>query len=93
MGRTRTAIAIVVGVTSLLPTLAAANPIGVVKESGKTAAYATVDGVETIGRTVGDFFVHGPRTAKHTWNTYAGRTKADARAGKLRIAREAHDER
>jgi hypothetical protein len=90
---TRKSIVAFVGVITLAPSLAIATPVGVVKESGRTAGYATRDGVLTLGRTIRDFFVHGPRTAKHTWRANAAMTKADARIGKRRIVREAHDER
>ena len=90
---TRKSILAFVGVISLAPSLAAATPLGVVKESGKLAGHAVRDGVQTVSWTIRDFFVHGPRTAKRTWKADAARTKADARADKARIVREAHDER
>jgi hypothetical protein len=93
MGVTRISIVFFVGVISLAPARVAADPVGVVKESGKTAGHAARDGAETVGRTVGAFFTHGPRTAKRTWKANAARTKADAHADKARIEREAHDER
>ncbi len=70
-----------------------ANPVGVVKESGRTAGHAVRDGAQTAGRTVRDFFKHGPHTAKRTWQANGARTRADARAGKERIKQQAHDER
>jgi len=70
-----------------------ANPIGVMKESGRTAGHAVRNGVLTVGRTVRDFFTHGPRTAKRTWTANAARTRMDARVDRDRIRREAHDER
>ena len=93
MTMTRKAILGFVAAISLAPSLAAATPLGVVKESGRIAGYAVRDGVQTVGWTIRDFFVHGPRTAKRTWKANAARTKADARTGKARIVREAHDER
>ena len=71
----------------------AADPAGVVKESGRTAGHAVRDGAQTVGRTAHDFFAHGPHTAKRTWKANAQRTRANARAGKAGIKREAHDER
>ena len=93
MGVNRSSIIALVGVITLAPTLAAANPLGVVIESGKTAGHAARDGVQTVGRTIGAFFTHGPRTAKRTWNANAARTNANAHAGKSRIEWEARDER
>ena len=71
----------------------AANPAGVVKESGRTAGHAVRDGTLAVGRTVRDFFLHGPHTAKRTWRANADRTRADAHADKARVKDEAHDER
>jgi hypothetical protein len=93
MGATRNSIVAFVGVISLTPALVVASPLGVVSESGKTAGHAVRDGVQTVGRTVGAFFRHGPRTAKRTWKANAARTKADAHADKAGIVREARDER
>jgi hypothetical protein len=70
-----------------------ANPPGVVKESGRTAVDAVRDGALTFGRTVRDFFVHGPRTAGETWRGNAAETKSDARSNAARVEHEAHDER
>src|SRR5439155_14778615 len=77
----------------LAVTCSAADPGGVVKESGRTAGHAVRDGAQTVGRTTRDFFKHGPRTAKRTWKANAERTKADARAGKSRAKHEANAER
>ena len=85
-------IVAVVAVISLTPTFAAANPIGVVRESGRTAGHAVRDSVQTVGRTVGAFFQHGPRTAKHAWKANAARTKADAHADKAAVVGEARNE-
>ena len=93
MAVNRTSLVALVGVLTLAPALTLANPLGVVKESGRAAGHATRDGVLTVGRTVGAFFAHGPRTAKRTWKANAARTKADAHADKARIQAEAHDER
>jgi len=93
MRMTRTSIIVFVAVLSLTPALAVANPLGVVRESGRTAGHATRDGVLTLHRTIGAFFAHGPRTAKYTWKANAARTRADAHADKARIVSEAHDER
>ena len=90
---TRISIVAFVGVITLAPALAVANPLGVVKESGRAAGHAARDGVVTVGRTIGAFFAHGPRTAKRTWKANAARTRADAHADKARIEEEAHDER
>jgi hypothetical protein len=70
---------------------AGADPIGVVKESGRITGHAVRDGAQTVGRTVRDFFTGGPRKAKHTWRSNAARTRADAHTGKVRIEREAHE--
>ena len=93
MGVTRISIVAFVGVITLAPAPVVADPLGVVKESGRAAGHAARDGMVTVGRTIGDFFAHGPRTAKRTWKANAARTKADARADKARIAAQAHDER
>ena len=86
--RTTGALIVLLAVTG-----AAANPVGVVKESGRTAGHAVRDGAQTVGRTTRDFFKHGPRTAKRTWKANTARTRTDARADKERVKREAHDER
>ena len=70
-----------------------ADPPGVAKESGRTAVDAVRDGALTVGRTVRDFFVHGPRTAGETWRGNAARTGSDARDNANRVDHEAHDER
>ncbi len=93
MSRVPIAVVVAAGVITLAPGLVAANPIGVVRESGRAAGHATRDGVLTVGRTIGAFFAHGPRTAKRTWKANAARTHADAHADKARIAAAAHDER
>jgi hypothetical protein len=90
---TRNSIVAFVGLVSLTPAFVMASPLGVVTESGKTAGHAVRDSVQTVGRTVGAFFRHGPRTAKRAWKTNAARTKADAHADKAGIVREARDER
>ena len=82
-----------VAVLLLAPALATASPAGVVRESGRTAGHAVRDSVQTVGRTIGAFFVHGPRTAKHTWRANAARTKADAHADKAAVVHEARAER
>lgn len=74
-------------------TPASADPVGVVKESGKTAGHAVRDGALTVGRTTRDFFKHGPHTAKRTWKRNAAQTRADGRHDKARVKAEAHDER
>ena len=71
---------------------AAANPVGVVKESGRTAGHAVRDGALTVGRTVRDFFKHGPHTAKRTWQRNAEMTSEEADAGGARVKQEAHSE-
>jgi hypothetical protein len=76
-----------------LATPAGADPLGVVKESGRTAGHSVRDGVLTFGRTTRDFFTHGPRTAKRTWNANAAHTRAVAHQDKARVKAEAHDER
>ena len=50
-----------------------------VQESGRTAGEAVVDGVQTFGRTVRDFFTGGASQAKQTWKENAAETKHDAR--------------
>ena len=85
-------VAFVAAITSA-PALVAADPGGVVRESGRTAGHAARDGVLTLHRTVGAFLTHGPRTAKYTWKANAARTNAEAHAGAARIKYEAHDER
>jgi hypothetical protein len=77
---------------AIAASVASANPIGVVEESGKTAGHAVGNGAETVGRTVGDFFVHGPHTAKRTWRRNAAKTRADAHRDKERVKAEAHSE-
>jgi hypothetical protein len=89
----RNSLVAAVGVLLLAPAFARANPVGVVRESGRTAGHAVRDSVQTVGRTIGAFFVHGPRTAKHTWKANAARTKADAHADKAAVVREAREER
>ena len=74
------------------PVGASADPIGVVKESGRTAGHATRDGALTVGRTVRDFFTHGPHTAKRTWQRNAEHTSDDAHADAARVRQEAHSE-
>jgi hypothetical protein len=76
----------------LLAVSANATPIGVVKESARTAGHVIRDGAKTVGRTTRDFFVHGPRTAKHTWNANADHTSDQARRDARRVRAEAHDE-
>ncbi len=93
MGVNRRVLIGFVGMISLAPAVAVANPVGVVRESGRTAGHAVRDSVQTVGRTVGAFFVHGPRTAKLTWKTNVAHLKADAHADKARVESEAHDER
>ena len=53
-----------------------ADPVGVVKESG---------------RTVRDFFKGGTEAAKRTWNENAARTREDAHEDKEHVKHEAHD--
>ena len=93
MSVNRRSIIAFVGVICLAPAVAVANPVGVVRESGRTAGHAVRDSVQTVGRTVGAFFVHGPRTAKFTWKANIAHLKADAHADKARVKEEAHDER
>jgi len=81
---------LVVGL-ALLAAPAYADPVGVVKESGKTAGHAVRDGAQTFGRTVRDFFTGGTHKAKHTWKENAARTKADAHADKARVKAEAKE--
>jgi len=85
----------VILVLALLLTAPAAwaNPIGVVTESARTAGHAARNGSLTVGRTVRDFFTHGPRTAGRTWKRNAGYTHAQAKADGTRVKAEAHDER
>ncbi|HEY2385502.1 MAG TPA: hypothetical protein VGK30_00955 [Candidatus Binatia bacterium] len=93
MGIGRTSIVVCAAMIALSGSPVRASPIGVVRESGLTAGHAVRDSVQTFGRTVGAFFRHGPRTAKHTWKANAARTKADAHADKAAVVREAREER
>ena len=85
--RTAVLAVLLVGATPVL-----ADPVGVVKESGRTAGHAVRDGAKTVGRTVRDFFKHGPRTAKRTWQANADHTSSQARSDGERVREEAHDE-
>ena len=85
-----TIVAVVVGLV-LAAAPGHADPIGVVKESGRTAGHSVRDGSLTVGRTVRDFFVHGPRRAKYTWKSNAAQTRATARADKERVKAEANE--
>jgi hypothetical protein len=76
----------------LAATPASADPIGVVKESGRTAGHAIRDGTLTVARTVRDFFTHGPSTAKRTWAQNTARTGTELHADKERVKRAAHSE-
>ncbi|HZP41980.1 MAG TPA: hypothetical protein VFD84_10790 [Candidatus Binatia bacterium] len=71
---------------------AAANPIGVVMESGRLAGHTVRGSALTVGRTVRDFFEHGPHTAGRTWKANAARLKDNAHADKERVKREAQSE-
>jgi hypothetical protein len=71
--------------------VAHANPVGVGKESGRTGGNAVRDSVLTFGRTTRDFFTHGPRTAKRTWNANSATTKANARRNRERVKAEADE--
>jgi hypothetical protein len=88
----RTVLAIVVTVAVAVP-LASADPVGVVEESGKTAGHSVRDGSLTVGRTVRDFFKHGPHTAGRTWRRNAAKTRATAHHDKERVKAEAHSEK
>ena len=94
MTTTRTSIATVVAALVLVatPIGAGADPGGVVKESGRTAGHSVRNGALTVGRTVRDFFKHGPRTAKRTWIRNASHTSDEAHADKERVKQEAHSE-
>ena len=70
---------------------AMSDPVGVVRESGRTAGHSVRDGSKTLGRTIRDFFVHGPRQAKRTWKGNAAHTRAVARADKARVKAEANE--
>jgi hypothetical protein len=87
INRSMLALVLAAGVVGV----AHANPVGVVKESGRTAGNAVRDGVLTFGRTTRDFFTHGPRTAKRTWNANSATTKANARRHKERVRTEADE--
>jgi hypothetical protein len=93
MQTVRASAGLLIVLALLAATPAAADPVGVVKESGRTAGHAVRDGAQTVGRTVGDFFKHGPHTAKRTWQENAARTKADAHADKEHVKQEAHSEK
>jgi hypothetical protein len=94
MTTTRTSIATVVAALVLVatPIGAGADPGGVVKESGRTAGHSVRNGALTVGRTVRDFFKHGPGPAKRTWNRNAEHTDDQAHADADRVRREAHSE-
>ena len=87
----KTLFAIVATIT-VAASLASADPVGVVEESGKTAGHSVRDGALTFGRTTRDFFTHGPRTAKRTWRANAAKTRADAHHDAARVQSEAHSE-
>ena len=70
---------------------AMSDPVGVVKESGRTAGHSVRDGSKTVGRTVRDFFTGGPHKAKRTWKANAAHTRAVARADKARVKAEANE--
>ena len=89
MGRMR--IGALVLLSAIVAAPAGADPVGVVKESGRTTGHAVRDGAQTFGRTVHDFFTGGTHEAKRTWKSNAARTRADARAGGARVKREAHE--
>jgi len=89
----RNSIVAFVAILTLAPALAGADPVGVVKESAKTAGHTAKDGALTVGRTARDAVTHGPHTAKRTFKRNAARTKDDAQVGGDRIDSEAHDER
>jgi hypothetical protein len=95
MTTNRTSIASVVAALVLVatPIGAGADPVGVVKESGRTAGHSVRNGALTVGRTVRDFFKHGPRTAKRTWERNASHTNDEAHADKERVKQEAHSEK
>jgi hypothetical protein len=92
MQKLRSSVGLLLLIAALTATPAAANPIGVLKECGRTAGHAVGNGALTVGRTVRDFFEHGPHTAKRTWQENAARTGAEAHADKERVRREAHSE-
>jgi hypothetical protein len=69
----------------------AGDPLGVVKESGRTAGHSVRDGSLTVGRTVRDFFKKGRKGAKKTWKENAAMTRANARADKARVKAEAKE--
>jgi hypothetical protein len=83
----------VVALSAILAGPVQANPVGVVKESGRTAGDAVVGSAKTLGRTIRDFFVHGPRTAGATWRANAHQTGAETRSSAERVRQEAHSER
>jgi hypothetical protein len=92
MQKVRSSARLLVLIAVLSATSASANPIGVVKECGRTAGHAVRNSALTVGRTVRDFFEHGPHTAKQTWQENSSRTGAEAHADKERVKREAHSE-
>jgi hypothetical protein len=69
---------------------AEANPGGVVVESFRTAGHAVRDSALTLGRTVRDFFVTGPRAAGRTWEANAAHVRDQARRDARRVRREAN---
>jgi hypothetical protein len=74
-----------------MPSLGHASPLGVVKESGRTAGHAIRDGALTFGRTTRDFFVHGSRTARRTWDENAEELATNARRNTERVKAEAEE--
>jgi hypothetical protein len=92
MQKLRSSAALLALVAALTAAPAAASPFGVVRECGRTAGHAVRNSAVTVGRTIRDFFEHGPHTAKRTWQENAGRTGAEARADRARVEREAHRE-
>jgi hypothetical protein len=82
----------VVALSAILAAPVHANPVGVVTQSARTAGETVVGGAKTVGRTIRDFFVHGPRTASETWRSNARQTGAETRSGAERVREEAHSE-
>ena len=89
--RTRTYALVLVFAAIPVASRSWADPVGVVKESGRTTGHAVRDGALTVGRTVRDFFRGGADKAKHTWKGNAARTRADLHRDKDAIKRESHE--
>ena len=80
--------AVALGLVTSAP--AQANPGGVVVESFRTAGHAVRNSAVTVGRTIRDFFVIGPRAAGRTWDANAAQLRGQARRDGRRVRAEAN---